>query len=133
MTTIVSTASKLQRDRARHLWRDQTPSETRLWEALRGRRLEGWKWRRQTPIGPFIIDFVCLEARLAVELDGGVHAERAHLDARRDSVLKGRGLRLLRFWNSELANDFDGVCWTILSARRESDPSRRGERVDRRR
>ena len=133
MTTIVSTASKLQRDRARQLRRDQTPSETRLWEALRGRRLEGWKWRRQTPIGPFIVDFVCLEARLAVELDGRVHEEQAHLDARRDSVLKGRGLRVLRFWNSELANDFDGVCWTILSACRESDPSRRGERVDRRR
>jgi very-short-patch-repair endonuclease len=133
MGTIVSSASKLSRDRARQLRRDQTDAETRLWEALRGRRLEGWKWRRQAPVGPFIVDFLCLEAALVVELDGGVHAEQADRDARRDGYLNRRELRVLRFWNSELGVDFDGVCWTILSACRESDPSRRGERINRRR
>jgi adenine-specific DNA-methyltransferase len=133
MGTVVSTASKLSRDRARELRRGQTDAETHLWEALRGRRLEGWKWRRQAPVGPFIVDFLCLEAAVAVELDGGIHAEQADRDARRDAYLKRRGLRVLRFWNSELGADFDGVCWGILSACRESDPSRRGEHIDRRR
>jgi very-short-patch-repair endonuclease len=132
MARIVSLASKLRRDRARRLRRDQTPAEARLWEALRGGRLEGWKWRRQTPVGLFIVDFLCLEAALAVELDGGVHAEQTLYDVRRDAELVHRGLTVLRFWNRELDEDFDRVCWTILSACRESDPSRRGGRIDRR-
>jgi len=88
MGRIVSVTSKLRRDRARELRGRQTPSELRLWEALRAGRFEGWKWRRQAPVGPFIVDFLCLKAALAVELDGGIHAERAHLDARRDAYLR---------------------------------------------
>ena len=129
---IVSVASKLRRDRARRLRRDQTESETRLWDALRDRRLDGWKWRRQVTGGPFIVDFLCLEAAMAVELDGGIHAERADRDARRDAYLRARGLQVLRFWNAEVSTDLDRVCWTILSACRESDPSKRGRRVERR-
>src|SRR5258707_2839 len=131
MAKIVSVASKLGRDRARRLRRDQTPIEARLWDTLRGGRFEGWKWRRQVPVGPFIVDFLCLEAAIAVELDGGIHAERADRDARRDACLRARGLQVLRFWNSELSEGFDRVCWTILSACRESDPRRRGCRVER--
>jgi very-short-patch-repair endonuclease len=129
---IVSVDSKLRRDRARQLRRDQTASEARLWEALRSRRLDGWKWRRQAPVGPFIVDFLCLEAAVVVELDAGIHAARADRDARRDAYLRARGLRVLRFWNSEVSADFDGVCWTILSACRETDPRQRGRRVERR-
>jgi very-short-patch-repair endonuclease len=132
MGKIVSVDSKLRRDRARRLRGDQTPSETRLWEALRGSRFEGWKWRRQVPVGPFIVDFLCLEAAVAVELDGGIHAERVEYDARRDAYLRARGLQMLRFWNSEVSTDFDGVCWTILSACRETDPHQRGRRIARR-
>lgn len=132
MGKVISVASKLRRDRARRLRRDQTPSETRLWEALRGLRLDGWKWRRQAPVGPFIVDFLCLEAALAVELDGGIHAEQADRDARRDAYLRARGLQVLRFWNSEVSADFDGVCCAILSACRETDPRARGRRVERR-
>ena len=132
MGKIVSVAAKLRRDRARRLRRDQTEAEAKLWEALRAGRLEGWKWRRQAPVGPFIVDFLCLEAALAVELDGGVHAERADYDVWRDTQLRRRGLQVLRFWNSEVAADFDGVCWTILSACRESDPAKRGRRIARR-
>jgi len=132
MGKVVSVDSKLRRDRARRLRRDQTPSEMRLWDTLRGRRFEGWKWRRQVPVGPFIIDFLCLEAAVAVELDGGIHAEHADRDARRDAYLRARGLQVLRFWNSEVSTDFDSVCLTILSACRETDPRQRGRRVERR-
>ncbi|MBW8812148.1 MAG: endonuclease domain-containing protein [Caulobacterales bacterium] len=123
----------MSRDRARSLRRRQTPTEERLWEALRGSRLEGWKWRRQVPVGPFIVDFICLEAALAVELDGGIHAQQVERDMRRQAYLQRRGLQVLRFWNSDVGDDLGRVLWTILSACRESDPSRRGERIDRRR
>jgi len=132
MPKIISVASKLRRDRARSLRRDQTEAEARLWEALRAGRLEGWKWRRQVPVGPFIVDFLCLEAALVVELDGGIHAERADRDARRDAYLRTRGLQVLRFWNSELSGRFDHVCWTILSTCRETDPQQRGRHIHRR-
>ena len=130
MGKIVSVASKLRRDRARRLRRDQTEAEARLWESLRGERLEAWKWRRQVPVGPFIVDFLCLEAALAVELDGGVHDGQAERDGRRDAYLQGHGLQVLRFW---VLTDLERVSWTILSACRESDPSRRGRRIERHR
>jgi very-short-patch-repair endonuclease len=110
MSKVVSVTSKLRRDRARRLRRDQTEAEARLWDRLRGRRLEGWKWRRQVPVGPFIVDFLCLEAAVAVELDGGIHAEQADRDARRDAYLRARGLGVLRFWNREVGSDLGLVC-----------------------
>jgi len=131
MGTIVSVASKLSRDRARRLRRDQTEAEAKLWDRLRGGRLDGWKWRRQVPVGPFIVDFLCLEAAVVVEVDGGIHAEQADRDARRDAYLRARGFQVLRFWNSEVSPQIDGVCWTILSACRETDPRQRGRRIDR--
>jgi very-short-patch-repair endonuclease len=132
MGTVVSVASKLRRDQARRLRRDQTEAEVKLWEALRGCRLDGWKWRRQVPVGPFIVDFLCLEAALAVEVDGGIHAEQADRDARRDAFLADRGLKVVRFWNAEVCRDFERVRWEILSACRESDPRRRGRKIERR-
>jgi very-short-patch-repair endonuclease len=102
-----------------------------LWELLRGARLEDWKWRRQVPIGPFIVDFLCLEAALVVELDGGIHAEQVEYDVRREAYLKHRGLNVLRFRNAEVTDDHERVAWKILSACRESDPSRRGRRIAR--
>jgi len=128
----LSVAAKLRRDRARTLRRNQTETETKLWDALRGGRLEDWKWRRQAPVGPYIVDFLCLEAALVVEVDGGVHAEEPEYDARRDALLKRRGLQVLRFGNAQVTGDFDQVCWRILSACRESDPARRGKKIDRR-
>jgi len=94
--------------------------------------MEDWKWRRQVPVGPFIVDFLCPEAAIVVELDGGIHAERADLDARRDAYLRMLGLQVLRFWNSEVEANLDQVCWKILSACRETDPRRRGRRIGRR-
>ncbi len=96
--------------------RNDTDAEARLWHALRARRLGGWRWRRQAPFGPFILDFLCVEAGLVVELDGGQHADQLAYDARRTSYLEARGFRVLRFWNSEVLTNCDGVCIAILDA-----------------
>jgi very-short-patch-repair endonuclease len=96
--------------------REDTEAEARLWNALRARRLGGWRWRRQVPKGPFIVDFLCVEASLVVELDGGQHADQVAYDARRTAFLEGLGLRVIRFWNSAVLTNRDGVCLTILEA-----------------
>jgi very-short-patch-repair endonuclease len=102
--------------RARRLRREDTDAEARLWNALRAHRLGGWKWRRQVPRGRYIVDFFCAEARLVVELDGGQHADQAAYDAQRTAFLETLGLRVLRFWNSAVLENRDGVCLTILDA-----------------
>jgi adenine-specific DNA-methyltransferase len=76
------------------------------------------------------VDFVCLEAALVVELDGGIHADQVEYDARRETYLKRHG-QVLRFWNRQVTDDLDRVSWTILSACRESDPSQRNSRIER--
>ena len=100
--------------RARELRAENTEAEAHLWAALRNRRLGGWKWRRQVPRGPFILDFFCPAAGLVVELDGGQHSEAVEYDARRTAYLEREGLRVLRFWNSEVLKNRPGVCLTIL-------------------
>ena len=103
-------------DRARRLRVEQTLAERRLWAKLRNRKLGGWKWKRQVPRGPFIVDFLCLDAALVVELDGDSHALTVAYDERRTRYLGGLGLRVLRFWNGELATNLRGVCDAILAA-----------------
>lgn len=102
--------------RARTLRADQTDVERKLWNRLRDRRLGGWKWKRQAPRGPFIVDFLCVEAGLVVELDGGQHADNAAYDDRRTAYLERLGLTVVRFWNREIIENPDGVCETILAA-----------------
>ena len=102
----------LLRGRARAMRREPTEAERRLWALLRGRRLVDFKFRRQTPIGPYIADFVCLRARLIVELDGGQHAESRH-DLRRDAWLRSEGFEVLRFWNAELFENPSGIVYAI--------------------
>jgi very-short-patch-repair endonuclease len=104
------------RDRARALRREGTRAEAHLWQALRAHRLGGWKWRRQVVKGPYIVDFVCDEGGLAVEVDGGQHSEQAEYDERRSAYLGRCGLRVLRFWNFEVLSNRPGVCLTILDA-----------------
>ncbi|MDB5441755.1 MAG: hypothetical protein JWP73_131 [Phenylobacterium sp.] len=114
---IVHTAeSGTKVQRARKLRTEDTRAEAQLWNALRDRRLGGWKWRRQVPRGPFIVDFLCPEARLVVEVDGSQHAEAADYDARRSAYLERDGLKVLRFWNFEVLTNRDGVCFAILAA-----------------
>ena len=102
--------------RARTLRRDDTLAEARLWNALRARRLGGWTWKRQVPWGPFILDFISTDARLVVELDGGQHADQVEYDDRRTAYLQRDGLRVIRFWNSAVLTNRDGVCESILDA-----------------
>ena len=95
-----------------------TPAEERLWEALRGRRLRGRRFRAQHPLGPFILDFCCPAERLVVELDGGIHeavAQAAH-DAARTAHLEAHGYRVLRFRNEEVLADLPAVLQRIGAA-----------------
>ena len=94
---------------------NMTDAERRLWAALRGRRLRGFKFRRQHRLGPFIADFVCVEHRLVIEADGGQHAESTG-DARRTAWLEARGWRVLRFWNNDVLGNIDGVLMEMQSA-----------------
>jgi very-short-patch-repair endonuclease len=99
--------------RTRELRRSATEAEKRLWSALRSRRLEGFKFRRQMWIGSFIADFCCMEARVVVEVDGSQHGERSSRDRVRTLVLGDEGYRVLRFWNNEVLDDLEGVLTTI--------------------
>src|SRR5215472_11064182 len=87
---------------SRRLCSELTGAERRIWNHLRGRRLAKFKFRRQFPISGFVVDFVCLEANLIVEVDGGQHTEQAEADARRSAVLERSGFRILRFWNDDV-------------------------------
>jgi very-short-patch-repair endonuclease len=100
---------------AQRLRREMTDAERRLWSALRNRGLDGAKFRRQQPIGPYVADFVCQEGRLIVEADGGQHAESVS-DVRRTAFLESLGYRVLRFWNNEILNNLDGVAQVIADA-----------------
>ncbi|MGY6709446.1 MAG: endonuclease domain-containing protein [Rhizobiaceae bacterium] len=103
---------------ARAMRRRPTEAEDRLWHELRGRRLDGLKFRRQVPVGPYVVDFLCAEARLAVEVDGSQHADSAH-DEKRRRELERRGMRVLRFWNDEVLREMDSVCATIIAYARD--------------
>lgn len=99
-----------------------TDAEKRLWYLLRDRRLSGYKFRRQVPIGPYIADFVCLSARLIVELDGGQHAEQTKKDKVRDAWLKSQRFRVLRFWDNDVLANTEGVLQAILEHCENSTP-----------
>ncbi len=94
---------------ARVLRRHSTDAERVLWRHLRNRQLKGKKFRRQAPIGPYVVDFVCHEARLVVEVDGGQHAQARDRDQARDAWLRSQGYRVLRFWNNEVLRNTQGV------------------------
>ena len=106
---------KLLRGRAKTMRSTATPAEHRLWQILRGKRFDGYKFKRQLPIDDYIADFVCLGRRLIVEADGGQHSERAR-DIRRDAYLEAQGFRVLRFWNNEIFTNEEGVLTRILDA-----------------
>src|SRR5689334_16798375 len=97
----------------RRLRRQPTDAETRLWFVLRDRRLGGFKFVRQEAIGAYVVDFVCRERKLIIEVDGGQHADNAN-DRVRDGVLAAAGYGVLRFWNSDVLSNMDGVLSTIL-------------------
>lgn len=98
---------------AAKLRRDRTDAEDRFWQAVRNRQLDGFKFRFQHSLWPYVADFACLEAMLIVELDGGQHGEVR--DARRTAFLEAKGFRVLRFWNHDVLENLEGVL-TVVGA-----------------
>ena len=109
--------------RARELRRTSTDAERALWQVLRNRQLGGRKFRRQTPIGPYIVDFVCMEQRLIVEVDGSQHQQHAEYDNERTRFLNAEGYQVKRFWNNEVLTDIESVADAILLAIAEAEGS----------
>jgi very-short-patch-repair endonuclease len=99
--------------KARQLRVSMTDAEKQLWSALRARRLSRYKFRRQHPLGPYILDFACVEHRLAIEADGGQHAE-SNSDLRRTAWLERQGWRVIRFWNNDILTNVEGVVEMIV-------------------
>lgn len=102
-------------DNAKVLRSNQTDAEQRLWYHLRAHRFMDLKFKRQKPIGRYIVDFVCLEHRLIIELDGGQHAEQMAYDQHRDAWLRSQGYTVLRFWNNDVMQQLEGVLEQIRS------------------
>ena len=93
-----------------------TDVERRLWLYLRGEQLEGYRFRRQVPIGDYVVDFACMKAKLVIELDGGQHAAAVDSDSRRTQWLESQGFTVLRFWNNAIIEELEGVLETIRAA-----------------
>jgi very-short-patch-repair endonuclease len=102
LTSKITTVARILRKRL-------TDAERLLWRHLRAKHVEGFKFRRQQPIGNYIVDFVCFEKRIVIEVDGGQHVRDKDKDNRRDEWLKGQGFKVLRFWNSEVLTNLEGV------------------------
>jgi very-short-patch-repair endonuclease len=105
-----------QLDFARQLRSKQTDTEALLWSRLRAYRLSGLKFRRQQPVGVYVVDFFCPEKKLIVKLDGGQHQERIGYDEARDAWLKSEGYTVLRYWNNEVMGNLEGVLEDIVRA-----------------
>ena len=118
-------------ENAKALRNNQSEAENRLWYQLRAHRFMGLKFKRQKPVGRYIVDFVCLDHRLVIELDGGQHAEQVPYDRQRDEWLRGQGYTVLRFWNNEVMQNLGGVLEQIKSALSPSPSpaSGRGEKT----
>ncbi len=99
---------------AKQLRHQMTESETRLWRHLRAHRMAGGKFKRQQPIGPYVVDFVHFGARLIVEADGGQH-NGAPRDSRRDAWLRAQGFKVMRFWNNEIMINLEGVLASVMA------------------
>ena len=107
--------------RAQELRNNATDAERRLWRHLCRRHLHGFKFSRQMPVGPFICDFLCRERSLVVEVDGGQHADN-HRDIARTAYLERLGYRVIRFWNTEVMVNLEGVLQSIVTELGASPP-----------
>jgi len=108
MTRIRGTTSQIEAA-AKQLRQTQTPAEQKLWQALRGRKLNGLKFRRQHPIGHFIVDFYCPECKLVVEVDGAIHQQRQDYDTTRTKHLEAYGYRVIRYQNQDVMTNLEVV------------------------
>jgi very-short-patch-repair endonuclease len=100
---------------SRQLRKNQTAAEKKLWGYLKSKQLNGLKFRRQEPIGSYIVDFVCFENKLVIELDGSQHMENTEIDFARDAWLESQGFVVLRFWDNEVLSSIDGVTAVIYN------------------
>jgi primosomal protein N' (replication factor Y) len=100
-----------------------TDVERRLWSAMRGKQLEGCRFRRQHPIGAYVADFACVERMLVIELDGGQHQNQKPYDDARSRYLNQQGWQVVRFWNSEVLENLDGVLEVIVEKLKSTSPS----------
>jgi adenine-specific DNA-methyltransferase len=105
--------------RSRGLRENATDAERKLWSVLRGRQLNGFKFRKQVEIDAYVVDFLCPEKRLIIEVDGGQHTPER--DARRTAFLESQGFTLIRFWNNDVLQNLDGV-WTRIEEALDSTP-----------
>jgi very-short-patch-repair endonuclease len=106
----------MQKIRARELRKNMTDAERTLWQHLRLHQFDGHKFRRQQPIGNYIVDFVSFEKQLIIEVDGGQHSEQADYDSERKEWLEGQGFRVLRFWNNQILKEIEAVKEVIMDA-----------------
>ena len=113
--------------RARAKRKESAPAEAKMWQGLRNRQLGGFKFRRQTPLPPYIADFYCLQTGLVVELDGDSHAQQETYDARRTTRLVRDGVNVIRFLNTDVQSNLDAVleeilfeCWRLASSKSPS-------------
>ncbi|MFL5328290.1 MAG: endonuclease domain-containing protein [Gemmataceae bacterium] len=121
----------MSRDFARHLRNEMTDAERHLWKSIRHPQLGGWKFRRQSSIGAYTVDFVCFEKKLIIELDGGQHDARREYDAERTARLESQGFRVMRFWNHQVFEERDDILepvWVALGATPHPNPPPQGGR-----
>jgi very-short-patch-repair endonuclease len=106
------------KNNARKLRRKQTKAEQALWFLLRDRRFDGFKFRRQYPVGPYILDFYCPQAQMAIELDGGGHniGSQKQYDQKRTDFLTSAGIRVLRFWNNQVFREMEAVRTVVFNS-----------------
>lgn len=111
---------------ARNLRKNATPAERALWRCLRDKSAHGFRFRRQHPLGRYVADFVCLERRALIELEGGHHTDgdQAAHDVERDRLLRAQGYSILRFWNADVLRDPAAIAWQIIHTLNQSDRPR---------
>jgi len=120
---IGQTNEKILSDRRQRALRSNlTDAEQALWRVLRGRQIAGLKFRRQHPFGNYILDFVCLENKLVIEVDGGQHCSQSEYDEIRTKQLQSAGFYVLRFWNNEVLGEIEAVKAKIWMTRQEFNP-----------
>jgi very-short-patch-repair endonuclease len=105
---------------AHQLRSEPTPAEQRLWLVLRGDKLNGIRFRRQHALGKYVIDFVSVKSKLAIELDGSQHLEQSEYDLQRAAYLESLGYKVIRFWNNQVMNDIEGVMISIEAALKDN-------------
>lgn len=109
-------STSILKTRAKKLRTNQTDAETKLWWSLRHRQLNNVKFRRQHVIEGYIVDFISLDKKLIIEIDGSQHNENVAYDAKRTVILKNKGFKVIRFWNNEVLDDLEAVLESILKA-----------------